>query len=212
MSDPNGNFGAIFAAPALEEGLQDLLAMWLPSYLTEVERQAGLNPCTLARPKFYGTSVEADLHPGEGMPAIIVVSPGTDGIPEGEGGGIVTAWYQVTVATLVMASDEHGARQLSAYYSGAVRAVVMQHGSIGGVADGVQWLGEEFQGEPPSNRNRSRGGALTHFRIRIPVTVEAQSGPTFPAPIDPCADVADLVTVQTVEINVEGDEIDPLVT
>lgn len=199
----NGYFDPIFVAPTLENELLTLIEAWLPTYLSEVERQYGLAACTLARPKFYGTSVENDLHPGEKMPAIIVVSPGTGAEPEGEGGGVYSAWYDVTVATSVMASDEMGARRLAALYSGAIRALVMQHGSVNGVADGVRWLGEEFLGEPGSQRNRSRGGALTHFRVKIAETVNAQAGPTFPEPSDPCADPPGLVDIQEVTIDVE---------
>jgi hypothetical protein len=197
--------GPIFAAPELEDALLALIESWLPTYLTEVETAYGLDPLTLARPKFYGTSVEADTHPGEGLPAIIVVSPGTGEVPEGEAQNI-TAWYDVTVATSTMAASEIGARRLGAFYSAAIRAIVMQHGSIGGVADAVRFLGEEFIGSPGNDeRSRSRGGALTHFRVRISPILDRQAGPTEPMPHDGM-NMPDLPIAQLIEVEVDADD------
>jgi hypothetical protein len=191
-------------APELEDALLDLIESWLPTYLTEVEVQFGLEPLTLARPKFYGTSVENDTHPGEGLPAIIVVSPGTASVM-GEG-QYLSAWYDVTVATTVMASSEMGARRLAALYSAAIRAIVMQHGSIGGKADGAAFIGEEFLGSPAQdNRNRSRGGALTHFQLKIDQLLDRQLGPTEPTPHDGM-ETPDLPIAQEFDVVIEHDE------
>lgn len=203
----NATFGTIFTAPAMEQAALDVLKEWLATYLSEVERQTGLDACTLARPKYWGTSVDDTLEPGERYPAIVVVSPGTGTAaePTGEGGGRWSAWYDFTVAVSVMASDEFGARRMAGLYAGAIRASIMQHGSLGGVADGVRWRGEEFLGEPGPTRNRSRAGSLVHFQARIPIVVEAQAGPQFPAPIDPCEPVAEPTTIETVEIDVTSE-------
>jgi hypothetical protein len=195
----------IFAAPELEDALLALIEEWLPTYLTEVETAYGLDPLTLARPKFYGTSVESDPHPGEGLPAIIVVSPGTASI-EGEG-QYTAAWYDVTVATSTMAASEMGARRLGAFYSAAIRTLVMQHGSIGGVASGVSFIGEEFIGSPGNtDRSRSRGGALTHFRVKIDRLVDTQAGPTEPMPHDGM-NMPDLPIAQFIEVDVAGEGV-----
>lgn len=199
----NATFGSIFVAPKMEENLLAVLKEWLGTYLSEVERQYGLDPCSLARPKYWGTSVDDTLEPGERYPAIVVVSPGTNGTPDDTGGGNVAAWYDLTVAVSVMASNEMGARRVAGLYAGAIRAAVMQHGSVGGAAEATMWLGEEFLGEPGTQRNRSRAGALVHFRVRIGDAVNSQAGPAFPAPDDPCAPLADLPTVETVTISVD---------
>lgn len=206
MSGTNA-IGILFAAPALEDAMLELIESWLPTYLTEVERAYGLEPLTLARPKFYGTSVENDTHPGEGLPAIIVVAPGTSGVPEGEG-QYISAWYDLTVATTVVASSEMGARRLAALYSAAIRALVLQHGSIGGVASGVRFQGEEFLGSPAQdNRSRSRGGALTHFMVKIEKLVDVQAGPVEPLPHDGM-DMPDLPIVQEWEVVVDSDDLE----
>lgn len=181
-----------------------LIEEWLPTYLTEVETVFGLDPLTIARPKFYGTSVENDTHPGEGLPAIIVVSPGTAEVPEGEG-QYISAWYDLTVAVSTMAASEVGARRQGAFYSAAIRAIVMQHGSIDGVAEGVRFMGEEFIGSPGTDdRSRSRGGSLTHFRVKIANIVDRQAGPTEPMPHDGM-EMPDLPIAQLVEITVDDE-------
>lgn len=208
MSSVNNTFGTLFAIPNLERNMLDLISGWLPTYLAEVERQNDLAPGTLARPEFYGTSVVGDLHPGEKLPAIIVVSPGTEGEPAQEQGATWAAWYQATVVALVQAPAETNVRALAGMYAAAIRGVVMQHGSIGGVADGVKWMGEEYQGEPAADRNRTRGAVLIHFRVKVTNIVDGQGGPSGDPPDDPLADMPDLPIVQTVEITTasEGTE------
>jgi hypothetical protein len=206
VTEPNGYFEAIFAAPMLENALLALIKEWLPTYLAEVERQFGIDAGTLARPKYFGTSVDDTLEPGERYPAIVVVSPGTAEVPEGTGGGAWSAWYDVTVATSVMGSNEMGARRQAGLYSAAVRALVMQHAGIGGVAEATLWQGEEFLGEPGKTRNRTRGGALTHFRIKVADVVNSQAGPTFPVPTDPLGTLPTPPTVETIDIDVHDEE------
>lgn len=197
-------FGNIFTAPQLEAAFQAHLETWLPTYIAEIERQQDIPAHSIALPKFYGTSVEPEMHPGEAFPAVLVVSPGTAEAPMGEGDGKWAAWYQLTVVVLVMSSDEIAVRALAGYYSGAVRGAVLQHGSIDGIADGVRWEGEEFQGEPGEQRNRTRGAALVHFRVRIAETIDTNGGLRTP-PTDPYNDPADLPIVQTIEITAENE-------
>lgn len=200
----NSAYGPLFVPADAEKAMLALLEAWLPSYLAEVERQHDLEPGILARPKFYGTSVEADHHPGEELPAIIVVAPGTDDAPMQEQGGVWSAWYQATVVAMVMTPNEIAVRELAGYYAAAIRGAVLQHASIGGIADATWWLGEEFQGEPGAQRNRTRGACLVHFRIRITGVVDSARGPATPND-DPLDAYPGWPNVQLVETSTEND-------
>lgn len=179
-------YGPLFVPEDLERAVRDLLVQWLPSYFFEVERQQGIDPNKLARPKTFLTSVEADLFPGEELPAIIVVAPGTVGEPERGNGGEYKAWYQVTVACLVQTPAEVSTRALASFYAAAVRGAVLQHGSIGGKVEATDWLGEEYEGASSSDRNRTRGAAMVHFRMKVGGIVDAFNGPkTPPAEVPP---------------------------
>lgn len=175
----NSTYGPIFVPEDLEKAVRDLLVTWLPSYFFEIERQQGIDPSKIARPKTYLTSVEADSFPGEEFPVIIVVAPGTVGEPERLNGGEYAAWYQVTVACLVQTPNEVSTRALASYYAAAVRGAVLQHGSIDGNVAGTDWLGEEYEG---TDRNRTRAAMLVHFRMKIEGIVDAFGGPKVPPP------------------------------
>lgn len=195
-------FGTLFVPEDLEKATRDLLNLWLPTYLSEVERQQEVEPGKIARPKFIGTSVEADLWPGEELPAIIVVAPGTSGEPDREDGAKWAAWYQVTVACLVQAPDEISVRALTGFYSAAVRGAILQHPSLGGFAEGTWWLGEDYEGAAGTDRNRTRGAVIMHFRSKVTGIVDGSTGPLAPDPAAP----ANWPIVQEVDIDLTADD------
>jgi hypothetical protein len=201
----NSQFGAMFVPEDLEKATRDLLHAWLPTYLHEVERQQEVEPGKIARPKFIGTSVEADLFPGEELPAIIVVAPGTAGEPERGGDGSWSAWYQVTIACLVQSPDELSTRALAGYYAAAVRGAILQHASINGKVEGTWWLGEEFEGAAGQDRNRTRGAVLVHFRCKVPNIVDSQNGPM----VVPVEIPGELPTIQEIDISVDSEADEP---
>lgn len=198
-------YGPLFVPEDLEKAVRDLLVTWLPSYFYEVERQQGIEPNKIARPKTYLTSVEADAFPGEEFPVIIVVAPGTVGDPERLNGGKYASWYQVTVACLVQTPNEVSTRALASYYAAAVRGAVLQHGSISGTVSGTDWLGEEYEG---TDRNRTRAAMLVHFRVKVEEIVDPQNGPKTPPPEVPPG----WTTVQEVSVDVEPITVDGAAT
>jgi len=193
----NTEYGRLFVPEDLERAVRDLLETWLPSYFYEVERQQEVAINRIARPKSYLTSVEVDHFPGEELPAIIVVAPGTVGEVERTEAGYA-AWYQVTIACAVQTPNELSTRALAGFYAAAVRGAVLQHASIGGFVTGTAWLGEEYEGEPGRQRNRTRGAAMVHFRMRIDGIVDPQNGPKVP----PAEVPADWPIVQEIEVDV----------
>jgi hypothetical protein len=195
-------FGPITTAPAVEAQFLDELETWLPTYLTEVEARAGLEPATLQRPRFWGSQVEPDLYPGEKLPAIIVIAPGTDSEPVREQGATYSAWFQVSVVALVQAADDRSARTLAGYYAAALRTCVLQRGSMDVFGAPAAWVGEELQGEPAGERNRTRAAAIVHFRVKINEVVDGWAGPHMPD-AEPYGPIS---TVQEVFVDVEHDE------
>jgi len=206
----NDTFGPLFVPASLERSMLTLLETWLPVYLAEIERQNDLATCTIARPRSYATSVEADLEPGEQLPAIIAISPGTIAAPEREADEW-TAWWQLTVVALVMTPAEISTRELAGMYAAAIRGVVLQHAGLdNALVEATWWDGEEYQGEPGSDRNRTRGAALVNFRVKIGRgIVDTTAGPvSMGAVADPCTDEFDPpATVQTVHVDVESDDL-----
>jgi hypothetical protein len=204
----NPTFGTLFVPATIERAMLDLLKTWLPIYLAEVERQIGIEPCTIARPRFYATSVEADHMPGEQLPGIIAVSPGTSENPTREDGAWA-AWFDCTIVALVMTPEELTTRELAGYFAAAIRGAVLQHAGLG--VDQVEttwWAGEEYQGEPGDQRNRTRGAALVHFRVKVRDVISTETGPLDPEAVaDACDPYPPITTVQEVDIDVRSDDL-----
>jgi hypothetical protein len=205
----NPTFGPLFTPRTIERAMLTLLETWLPIYLAEVERQNGIDPCSIARPRLYVTSVEADLDPGEQLPAIVAVSPGTTEAPMREDGAW-SAWFQCSIVALVMAPEEMFVRDLAGYYAAAIRGAVLQHAGLGvDQVEATWWDGEEYQGEPGDQRNRTRGAAIVNFRVKVRDVVSTETGPLDPAAVaDPCDPFPAITTVQEVDIDVHSTDLD----
>ena len=69
-------------------------------------------------------------------------------------------------------------------YAAATRAILLQHGSLGGFADGVIWESEDYD-QGPSDAERTLAVAALTFTIHVADVVNKWAGPKVPSPPDP---------------------------
>jgi len=205
-------FAPLVAVPQLETAAVDQLRAWLPAYVAEVERQMGLDARFIELPRSYQSASQQDVLPEEQSPAILVVSPGTDGDPErindmtNPDAISYASWFQLSVVAGVHSVDEVSARALAGYYAAAIRGVMVQRPTIDGFTRGTVWSGEEIYGNPDTARNRSRAACVVHFRTRVEGLVTPGAGPTQAdlPPDDPYAPWPDMPVVRTVDVVYEN--------
>jgi hypothetical protein len=206
-------FGRIIAAPHVEEAVEDALKLWLSTYLAEVERQNDIEAGAIRRPRSFVTTIEQDVFPGEQLPSIVTISPGLAEDPEREDASVFSAWWNVTVCAVVQASSEKAARAMAGYYAAAIRAALVQHQSLDGFADAVQWISERYEGAQPGERNRSQAVGLVDFRVRVSDVLTQRAGPLEPEMGD-LSPYPDYPEVETTAVTVDNDPpdtpLDPL--
>lgn len=200
-------FGPIVTGPHVEMAVTETLKTWLSTYLAEVEDQAGFDRGYLGRPRSWATTIENDTWPAEQLPAILVISPGTDGEPVQDESGY-SAWWNVSVAAIVQGPTEASVRRNAGFYAAAIRACLVQQKSLGDFAESVDWFGEGYEGASAdgSNRNRAQGAGLVHVRVKVEGVTQI-FGPTTP-PANPLDPLPNLPTVGTTHLTVVSEPVD----
>lgn len=182
------------------------LGTWMPTYIAEVERQSSLDPRSLPAIRSFTTRNEFTKWPEDQLPAVVVVSPGAAG--EGirkEGDGRYRVRWVVGVAVVASARDQATTNRLAKLYIAAARAAILQHASLGGFAEGVEWEDERYNDLPPA-QERTLSAAQDIFTVEVRDVLTAGSGP-----VDPVEDPYDVpeawpsVEAVTITVNQEED-------
>jgi hypothetical protein len=201
-------FGIIVDAGEIEEAAQDTLERWMRTYLAEKERQRGWVAGKLPPP--FGPAIvnssespfDRDQQPG----AWLWVGDAED--IEADAGGEYTAAWPLTVSVAVSTGDHARTRQLARVYIAALRALLVQRGDLGGIADHTTWTAESYD-DGPASRERTLVVASARFRVQVPDVTTWGTGPLAPdlPPQDPYADPGDGPDV--VEVNTALTILDP---
>lgn len=166
----------------VRDALTATIQAWANAYTDEVGRQHSV---TLPPIRTYGVSLGM-LPTGEvadELPACVVVAPGIAGDPVRRGTGDQDATWAVGVGVVVADLSADPALDLAALYAAAVRALLVQHGSLGGFARGTTWLDEEYV-EVAYERDRVVAAGNLKLEVEVAAVVNRFGGPTVP-PVDP---------------------------
>lgn len=195
-------FDRIVDAGTVEDAATATLKAWSSAYLGELERQTGRDQGSLPDIRAW-TAPEGDFRrwPEEQLPCLVLISPGLNGSPERHEGGRYSATWGLALAVVVSASTEAATDRLAKLYAAAMRACLVQR-RLGGLAEMVTWVGEDYTIEP-ADRRRTIGAARVIFDVDIGDVTTADSGPAGDPPDEPREPLPDPTTVTDVDVTVE---------
>lgn len=173
-------YGSIVVGSQVEAAVLATLRLWMPHYLAEIARQLAM-PQAPPNPRSYRVWSDQTRWPEDQTPAVIVVSPGlasSDPLTRRASAGAYTATWVVSAGCVVSASDQTHTRRLSGIYAAALRAALVQHPSLDGVALATVWTGESYVHEAASGRTTALG--IADFEVQIADVVDPQAGPLTP--------------------------------
>lgn len=179
----------------------------MPTYIAEMERQQGEIVGSLPRIRGYQRSIEFEKWPETQLPCLLIISTGLIREPIREGKGKYRAHWGISVGVITSAATEARTRFLSQLYIAAVRAVLVQQKSWGGLLTGVTWLHESYE-QIASEDERSVGAAMAVFDAEVLDVVTMQAGPA--APLVPQLDPNDpwdedpIISTHENEVQLEG--------
>lgn len=177
-------FGPIIDANQVEEAVRDTLQLWFPTYLRELENQRGMTEGEMPPPRAYVVSGDNDREPEDQLPAVVVVSPGLAENPFQEGDGSFRAPWSVGVGIFTSARDRESTEKLVRQYCAVARTIMLQKQSLGGFADGTEWIDEDFD-EIEFDDTRTIGAGLVEFTVMVAEVVNRRGGPAKPTLPDP---------------------------
>lgn len=174
-------FGRIVGRAEVTAAIVEFGQLWLPTYLAEVSDQMGYAD-TIPNPRSWTVSPypQAEWWPEDQTTRVHVGCAGTDAL-EKDGEGNIGGVFVVNVWVFAAARDEASTARLGDAYTRAIRALFVQHRSIGGFARTLEWIGETYGLDDPDERRTTALGQNT-FAVQVDQLVSARQGPVDPVP------------------------------
>lgn len=190
-------FGPIRTAAVAEQAVTATLQRWMPTYVAELERQNGLAAGSIPAVRGWTLTNQFDQSQSDQTPTIIVISPGSEGTPVRSGEGAITVVWRVEVAVIANGRDRASSNLFAKVYAAAIRAIVVQQPSLGGVAAASVYAGESFT-DAPADYLPVGAVAVVEFAVTVTEAVNRKLGP-----LDPDSTDTDWPEVETVNVEVQ---------
>jgi hypothetical protein len=170
--------GPVIAGGDVEAAMEATVRLWSPDYLAEVAEQHGRARGDLAEFRSYVHMVDVSKYSEDQTPTCVIVSPGTSEHPE-RSKTDYGAWWSVGLGAVVSGQDVQNTYELVGLYIAAMRALVIQHKSLGGFASDTVWMAERYD-EIASDDARTIMAGVAQFDVYVEAVTKA-TGPTKPS-------------------------------
>src|SRR5437899_2949617 len=170
-------FGNVVDADTVEGYVRSALQVWIVAHLAHQERRRGLPARTLPQPRSWPTVSEFDLESHEQLPAIVIVSPGTAGVPEHDRGVYRITW-RIEIAVVVAGNTEAQGRMLAALYLAAIKGALIQNRTLTDTVEMCRWAGPDDHAFGLTERGSQRAIYATAFEVTVRDAINARQGPT----------------------------------
>jgi hypothetical protein len=173
--------GPILTGAQLEAAAVTTTQTHLDSYLREMERQVGedlnLDGAALPSVRSWTTGNSLDLLPEDQLPAVVCISAGLADAPTRAGGGLYTATWALAFGVVCSANTQEQTNTLAKTYIAAIRALLIQHPTLGGYAQGLDWIDENYD-ELEIDDHRTLAAATATFNVEITSVTSTYGSPT----------------------------------
>lgn len=182
---PEISFGPYTTTSDVVTSIRTLVQTWSATYLAEMARHDQQNPALqfedLQDFASFPSSLDISEYQEEQLPSCIIVVPGIATKPRKGGDGIYEAELDVSIGVAVSSQDRERTRTLASLYTAAVRQIILQNPSLGGIASGAVWTKEVYTGNfirPTDSRTLAIGEL--DFTFTIDNFANEYSGPVTP--------------------------------
>lgn len=204
-------FGDLIDADTIEQAAVASLKRWLPDYLAGQERRkaaritaAGLpSGWHIPRPRSWPTLGDFELEPHIQTPAVVLVSPGAEDVPEVLRDGSLRQNFGLELAVVVGGNSIDQARLVASMYIAAVKGAMRHDRTLGGIAEKVRITGRDDHAYGTADQGGARAIYGCPFAVTVrdtppPVTqTDPSADPYHPVPYPPTQLQADIVVTVT---------------
>jgi hypothetical protein len=196
-------FETIRVDDEVEDAIIAVLRKWLPTYMSEVERQIGLAAGFYTRPFYssYTTRTDFEVWPEDMLPVVSVEGLGVEDDPKRDGRGRIRARYAVGVVNVCSSNDALYVREYASRMGAAIRAALLQHQSLEFGLDGTV-RGVTFVGSRPNRLASQDERTIRDYRqlfiVEVGDVLTRGAGPVAPdadPPVDPTTPLPEWPTV-----------------
>lgn len=191
-------YGDIVSGRDVRVAAGDTIKKWGRTYISEIARQEGLAADALPGFRSVTGATDLDAWAEDQLPAAVVVVPGLIEEPKRRGRTWEARWA-LGIGIVAASTTREATQDLVSRYAAAVRALVLQHPSLGGMASGLAWLGERYD-ELPTEDQRTIGAGQLMFAVTVEHVTSADGPRDVPA--DPLADPGDWPQVESTLVTV----------
>lgn len=176
-------YGTVLSARDVRQALLATIQTWSAQYIAEIASITGLNLQPFGS---WEAVYDNRALPPDQTAACWATCLTTDPKrpPHREGDGTYTAVWIADANIVCYGTSWDEAADLVGAYTSAVRALVLQHGSLGGFASNTRWLGEASK-EIEHQRTRTVQVATASFAVTVTGAVNTLVGPKTPSPATP---------------------------
>lgn len=186
-------------AAQVRAAVQSTLEAWLPTYIADAERRAGLAARTIDLPRSWRRLARFDTVAADQLPAVFVTSPGIE-VVERRGSGEHDATWRIAVTAVARGRTFEETADLVGYYTAAVRAALIQHAAHG-IGATTRWDDESYDAVAV-DAQRTLGAGVVEVLVTVRNVIDAHDAdvPATP-PADPYATPAAPVTVTRTNVD-----------
>jgi hypothetical protein len=208
-------FGHLLTETDVDAAVLKELKFWLPTYLSQLEREREMENRSFARPKpgSFQSTLEDDTFPDGKLPAIVATTALTEETHR-EGTSYSVDW-RVVVSAIVRGRTPPECRALASMYGATVRRVLVQQAQLRAgteepVANGIRWIRSRVVPVPDvTDKGRYLAAGVNEFFVYTDDSLDAGVGPLFPEPVytdpdDPDEPPDPGTSVGGVTIDIEG--------
>jgi hypothetical protein len=186
LPEPGTVYGPIVTGATVERAALRTLRDFAPQYIRETCRQAGRDP--LPDPRGYIVASTFDKWPEDQVPVVVAISPGWAARPRRAGNGRALASWSLAAGIIVSATPDR-TRENAQLYVAAIRTLLTQQQSLGGLAAGVDCIDEDYIPPFAFSRTRTLLAFQSVFVVAVPDAFTYGAGPPLdelpPDPTDP---------------------------
>lgn len=193
-------YGRIITGADVETAAEATIKIWQADYLAEVASQSGLTRGVLPQFRSFPRLLDVSKWGEDQTPSCVISAPGTLQSPTVMQRKVNVRWA-LGIGCIVSAKDMPSTLRLAQLYTAAVRALILQHPSLGGFSDGIAFISERYD-ELDANDSRSIASGVVQFGVDVLGITDVSQGPSTPSS-DATLPSGDWPEVASVGVDVE---------
>jgi hypothetical protein len=205
-------FGPLTNPQELPVAVRNVIIKWIDTYLSEVERNAGLEPRTLIRPQSYSlVNIITSVPSNEVSPLVLIVTRGLNGTPVKNGDSYdLPLDVGLAIVTNSFMGDE--AREAAGRYAIATAGILLHRRTLDGAIEGscrVESWDDMRLDDLPATEQGSRAIVRLEFTVILKDVLRTgvYGPPTPEPPPDPVPDPGPFPTVAETTVTLKSEDI-----